>query len=221
MEMPVKPSLFIASLIALSLLPQAAKAQPSANAPPPAYGPDWHRTNFWPGEYPGGFTLESDVTITIRNRPDPRAPATISCQLRRGATYHPWNAARNAADRLRYVTYTKTASYRVNAAFAADVTDDSGAHTLALPAGAIWTYLAAYGEGQFSFRYDGRTYTGSQQLFDKSTEVAPGARVADDEWLQLRCANGARGWLLLGDVRGRAGFGSPNITDYGKAADRR
>ncbi|MCZ0736952.1 hypothetical protein [Phreatobacter sp. AB_2022a] len=207
----------IVGLVASLALPPVASAAPR----PAAYGPDWHRSNFWPGEYPGGFTLDDDVTISIRNRPDPQAPATLTCRMRRGATYHPWNAARNASDGLRYVTYTKTASYRVSTPFTARVSDSRGARTLDLPAGATWTYLAGLAEGQFRFRYDGRTYTGSQELFDKSVEVDAGARVPDDEWLQLRCANGARGWLLLRDVRGRAGFGSPNITDYGKAADRR
>lgn len=212
----MKPLVLIAGLIGLSLLPQAARTEPQ----PSAYGPDWYRTDFWPGEYPGGFTLANDVTIVIRDRPNPHARAIVFCELRRGATYHPWNGARNARDGLRYVTYTRTAAYRVTTPFAAHVSDEAGNRTLDLAEGATWTYLAALGEGQFRFRYEGRIYTGSQELFDRSAEVAPGARVADDEWLGLRCANGRHGWLLLDDVKGRDGFGSPNITDYGKAVDR-
>ncbi|MEM8878170.1 MAG: hypothetical protein AAGD23_09915, partial [Pseudomonadota bacterium] len=68
----------------------------------------------------------------------------------------------------------------------------------------------------------GTHYAADQDLFDASRETdgvtsddAPGA----DEWMQLTCANGNSGWLLLRDVADHPGYDQPNIIEYGKAAD--
>jgi hypothetical protein len=39
--------------------------------------------------------------------------------------------------------------------------------------------------------------------------------------MKLTCANGAAGWLLLGDVLGQPAFAGPEISEYGVASDKR
>ena len=69
-----------------------------------AYDGTWYRADFWSGEYPAGFTLTADVSIQIRLEPVPDAPPTVRCDLSRNATYHPWNGARIADRKLKFVS---------------------------------------------------------------------------------------------------------------------
>jgi hypothetical protein len=80
----------------------------SAGVPAFAYDASWYKANRWSGEYPYGFTMAKDVTIKIRENLDPNAPKTISCQLKKGATYHQWNSKRVKSDKLEFVTFTKS-----------------------------------------------------------------------------------------------------------------
>ena len=68
----------------------------------------------------------------------------------------------------------------------------------------------------------GKVYIGGQDLIDNSTEVGAQSNDKDgyDEWLGLKCANGAVGWILLRDVQDAPGFGQANLTEYGKADDK-
>lgn len=207
----------IAGLLAIASL---ALWSGAVGAQSSAYDQSWYRSEGWGGEYPNGFTLAQDVTVDIRKEPAPKAAADISCQMRKGATYHPWNQARTTADQLQFLTFTKIEPYRVNKTFTAEISDQAGqSRTLNLPAGTTWDYLANLAEGSFLFRYQGETYVGGQDMFEQSASTAPDTDIDPDEWLGLRCANGTTGWLLLRDVADRPGFDDPNIMDYGQASD--
>lgn len=182
----------------------------------------WYRSWLWPGEYPPGFTLSRDIETSIRAEPRLETARDIACTLRRGATYHPWNKARVAGDRLRFLALNRIQPWRVTKPVTVDLVEETGDGRRSerrFDVGETWDYLMPHAEGLFLMRSGDRTYQTGQALVQASTALAP-AR-GDDLvlWLEVTCAEG-RGWLLLGDVAGQAGVESPNITGYGAAADR-
>jgi hypothetical protein len=187
-----------------------------------AYDDTWYRANGWSGEYPDGFTMTADAVVSARATPDPDAQATISCALKKGATYHQWNETRVKADGLDFVTFSRIVPYATTQKLTADVTRDRDgtALKLKLAKGARWDYLIYGSEGFFLMRYKGVAYQAGQDLAEKSRALDTAANEAKpDEWLALPCANGDRGWILFADLAGNDAFGSPNITEYGQAAD--
>lgn len=195
-----------------------------AAAPALAYDPSWYRSDGWGGEYPAGFTLTQSVSTKLRAADDPAAPRDIDCALSKGATYHPWNADRVAASGLQFVSYTRTVDYAVAEPLDTVVyrMPEGDEVPLSLAAGAEWTYLTYVAEGLFVMRYDGVIYQADQDLFEASKEAGNGAAddTPTDQWMKLTCDNKATGWMLLSEVIGQPGFDAPQITDYGKAADR-
>jgi len=190
-----------------------------------AYDDSWYRLGGWPGEYPAGLTLARDVTVDIRSAPDPDLVRAVSCALRRGATYHPWNLARAEADGLEFVAFSRIVPYEVTSPLTTYLyrESDGSEEVVDLAPGRRWEYLGYLAEGAFLLRLDGEVYQGQQDLVEASTETPPGTEPggdALDQWMKLTCANGATGWLLISDVADAAGFDSPQITGYGYAADR-
>jgi hypothetical protein len=74
----------------------------SAAVPVKAYDASWYKSDGWSGEYPYGFTMAKDTTILIRETLDRDAPKTMSCDLKKGATYHQWNS-----DRVKSVSLSR------------------------------------------------------------------------------------------------------------------
>lgn len=187
-----------------------------------AYDATWYKTDFWAGEYPNGFTLDSDITVKIRNEPLPAAPQDIACALKKGETYHPWNGERVEASKLEFLTYVKKVSYKVKSPatiLLQDENSDSDREVDFKP-GDRWTYLTYYGEGMFRIELDGKEYAAEQDLFEVSEDKGDQEH-DEDEWMQLTCANGATGWLLFGDVAEQPAFKKPDFPEYGKAVDER
>jgi hypothetical protein len=188
-----------------------------------AYDGTWYRADFWSGEYPAGFTLTADVSIRIRLEPAPDAPPTVRCDLSRNATYHPWNGARIADRKLKFVSFTKIVRHEIERDHTAFVTREAG-HAEAMIAfrrGDRWDSLAYLQEGLFLLRFRGEIYSGGQDILAVSKEVDESGDSAGgyDQWMRLVCDNGATGWLLLSDIDGQADFGAPNIIEYGAASD--
>jgi hypothetical protein len=189
-----------------------------------AYDAAWYKADGWSGEYPYGFTMAKDVTIKIREALDPDTPTTISCDLKKGATYHQWNADRVKSDQLEFVSFTKIATYEVKSDFRGEVTRESDGSnvSLMLKKGDRWFFLSYLAEGYFRFSVNNTVYTGEQVLIGKSTEISPtkNGQHTYDEWLKLKCANGAVGWIFVKDIKNASGFSEANIPDYGKASDQ-
>ena len=188
-----------------------------------AYDNSWHKEADWSGEYPNGFTMAADVTVRIRPSLDLNAPKSVTCLLKKGATYHAWNKKRVVSDRLEFISFTKIKAYELNSDFNADVElRPSGRMTvIKFKQGDSWAYLAYLAEGSYLMSVAGKVYIGGQDLIGNSTEV--GSRSDDkdeyDEWLGLKCANGLRGWILFREIQDAPGFGQTNITGYGTAKD--
>ena len=61
-------------------------------------------------------------------------------------------------------------------------------------------------------------YFGDQDLFEKSTQIsAKDEKNGYDEWLKLKCANGAVGWIFAKEIKGAPGFTDADTDEYGKA----
>lgn len=193
-------------------------------APAYAYDATWHKTDFWAGEYPNGFTLKQDVTTKIRTQPDPDEVRSIDCKLKKGATYHTWNHKRVKSSKLEFISYVPTEIYVVKQAGKVFLRDEKTDKELKHPfkKGDEWTYMTYYAEGMFKIGLKGKSYTAEQDLMEISKEKGGKASNKDlrsHQWLKLTCANAATGWLLLGDIQANPVFDGAKIIEYGKAAD--
>ncbi len=184
-----------------------------------AYDDTWHEDTFWSGEYPTGFSVSAETSIPMRAEPDPDAPAALTCVLSKGATYHPWNHARVADDALVFRSYSKKHTYTIKRAYTATLSAYRGDdEKVRFKPGDTWTYLAYLAEGMFLMERGGKLYVGGQDLFEAS-ETTGAPELVSDEWLNLPCANGTRGWLLVREVLGQPGIREANITGYPEAQD--
>lgn len=196
----------------------AAGPAPAQSISP--YDESWYRAPFWSGEYPSGFTVLKDVTLGIRPVLDPAAAPSVSCLLREGATYHMWNFPRVAADALSFVSFTKIDELEVTVAYDAvlHAEPDGAAVSVHFAPGSRWRELVYYGEGAYLMEYEGALYSGDQGLVEVSRSLLGDSGY--DEWLRVNCANNQWGWILMRDlVKDQESFDSPNIVDYGVAAD--
>lgn len=192
--------------------------------PDAKYDAAWHRANGWSGDYPDGFTMASNVTIKIRGSLNLDSPKSISCALRKGATYHQWNKKRVISDGLEFVSFTKIEPYELSASFTVDLRrqSDGDDTTIQFKKGDRWLYLAGLAEDRFLIKFNDTIYIADQDLYEKSAKVEVPANDGEDtydEWLKLRCANGAFGWILFNEIKDGAGFAAPHITRYGYASD--
>ncbi|MGJ5203713.1 hypothetical protein [Bradyrhizobium sp. HKCCYLR20261] len=213
--------------------PAVAPATPpdlaqTGRAGPATYDPAvWFKNDFWGREWPDGFTVDKDITLAVRTEPEIGAPKSVSCLLRRGATYHPWNTKRVKADRLRFVTFSRIRTYQLTRDYSSALPRwPKGEEVkVTLKAGDRWSAVGPGAEGFFLMRIGTEVYQGYQDIFDASTEVAgePAARPEDDdhEWLQLRCANGMTGWIFYADVKDAPGFSRTKECGFGCAEDRK
>ena len=203
----------------VAFLPAVGAAGPALS-----YDASWYRAEGWSGEYPDGFTMAMDVTFNIRETPDLDAPKSMSCLLRKGSTYHQWNKKRVVSDRLEFISFTKIATYELKAGFTVEVSRESDGRdtTIEFKKGDRWSYLAYLAEGIFLMKFGEIVYEAGQDLFEKSTEVGAPAKSEQgmyEEWLKLKCANGAVGWIFVNEIKNAPGFSAANITAYGVASD--
>src|SRR6267154_4009891 len=162
----------IAAIVLAASVAGCLTASQGLDHPTAKYDASWYKANGWSGEYPNGFTMASNVTTKIRGSLELDAPKSISCVLRKGATYHQWNKKRVISDRLEFISFTKIETYELDASFTVELRRQSDG--------------------------DDSTY---------------------DEWLKLRCANGAVGWILFNEIKDGPDFAAPNITGHGSASD--
>jgi len=182
----------------------------------------WDIAQSWPGEYPQGFSITQDgVTLKARAEMTPYSPQNIDCPVPKMATYQLWNGPRNEADALEWRSATQTFPITVSEAVTLDAEGETGPVKVDLAAGDTVTYLRYYGEGFMAIRHDGNEYGidgwSLQQASDMETA---GAETADvDEWVQMPCADGQRGWVLYREAVEADGVVPTPITGYGESAD--
>ena len=221
--------LIIAITLAASMAGCPTESEHLAS-PAATYDASWYKIESWGGEYPNGFTMATDITINIRGRPDLDAPKSISCVLRKGATYHPWNDKRVISDRLEFVSFTKIETYELKASSTVELSPQSGDGntTTEFKKGDRWSYLADLAEGNFLIKFGDKIYIAGQDLYEKSIKVeAPvnsgqksiSSEKSAHEWLKLKCANDTVGWIFFNEIKNAPGLTGPNIVGYGIAAD--
>ena len=196
-----------------------------------AYDSSWHREANWSGEYPHGFTMSADAVINIRERLDPDAPRSVSCLLKKGATYHIWNKQRVASDQLEFVSFTKIVAFEVKADTTARVwrRSDNGKAVINLRKGDRWSFIYYLAEGAFLMKFRDAVYVVTQgavkeneDLVGNSVKVKPlnnSAQREYDEWMKIKCANGSVGWIFMKDIEAVKSFSNPKIVEYGVARD--
>jgi hypothetical protein len=172
--------------------------------------------------------MSSNVTINIRETTDFDAPKSISCLLRKGSTYHPWNKKRVISDRLEFISFTRIVIYEIKESFITwlERQTDNSRVALQFNKGNRWSFLAALSEGLFLMKFDDTIYISGQGFYEKSIEVdAPlnsKPRKDDErhhEWMKLKCANGTVGWIFFNEIRNAPGFSGPHTDGYGRASD--
>jgi hypothetical protein len=189
-----------------------------------SYDATWYKVKGWSGEYPHGFTMAANVTINVRASLSLDAPKSISCDLKKGSTYHPWNKKRVLSDRLEFVSFTKVERYELKESVTVDVERQSDRRntTIEFKKGDRWSYLFYIAEGTFLINFGDTIYVAGQDLYERSTEVEPPVnrdQSAYDEWLYLKCANGTFGWIFFNEIENAPGFSKANIIEYGIAGD--
>ena len=184
------------------------------------YDESWNVVDFWPGEWPDGFTVTGDYVVFMgREEARPGSPAIIACPLPKNMNVNPWNADRIATENWAF----KSAQYRSRITMLEDaqlVSDYSGPKkTLDVKAGDVLRYEAYYSEGYFLASFEGEEYElNESELGDiASFEEAP----EDDLWVRVSCDYGKGGevWLLLSEVQRQRGVGPVSFDGFGEASD--
>ncbi len=194
----------------------------TASASDAFYDKTWHRTSSWAGEYPNGFTVAADSIINIRASLDLNSPKSMSCQLLKGATYHPWNDERVKSDKLQFVSFTKIETFALKTNFTTRLQRKSDGRNVVvrLKKGDLYLYLNYGAEGIFVIRYMDTVYEADQNLAVKSVQVAgPSGDGQYHEWVNLRCANGVVGWIFVNELKDNPGFPAAETVQYGVAED--
>jgi hypothetical protein len=202
----------------------AAGRAGDAYAPPDfeaiaGYPEGWHISPGWPGPFVEGFAiLESAVTVKARARPNPEAPADLSCALPALANYQAWNLARVAEDGLEFFVATETQDIEITAAADIETVTDDGSSVLKLKAGDVLTYLQDLGDGDATVAYRGQL--ASIQLADLDG-ISNSATIEDrsDKWARVKCSGGAEAWVRLDDMLTTPGIGPSPIGRFGESAD--
>jgi hypothetical protein len=204
--------------------PEPIKAE--AATPKTAYSADWNLAEFWPGEYPPGFSvLDDGVTLNARATMNPNADKNVACPVPRGATYQPWNGERNMLDKLKFIAATETYKVTMNQDVglpAYSIASPSEDVILSLKAGDHVKSLIYIGEGYALYEHGGREYQIDQQdLREVSDFDTAGADRSQHLWAEIKCntAKGERAWVRLNEAVEADGVGPTPITGYGESFD--
>src|SRR3989344_2302196 len=73
-----------------------------------AYDGNWYKTDYWSGEYPGGFSVvKKGVSVPARAAMDKDLALSLNCALPYKAVFSPWNEKRNKKSKVSYFTAAK------------------------------------------------------------------------------------------------------------------
>jgi len=183
------------------------------------YPDNWYVSYGWPGEYPAGFVvLEQGVKVNGRARPNPDAPANVSCTLPQYANYQIWNRTRVDRDHLEFIVATQIQPVTMLVDADVETPSETGMQMLNLKAGDVISYLRYLGEGFAIFNVDGQEYTINEaELRDISSMNAVG--LEEDQWVEVACIGGTRAWLLYDDVIAEDAIVPSPIVGFGESAD--
>ena len=183
------------------------------------YPEGWHVSYGWPGEYPAGFVvLDQGVKLNGRARPNPEAPANVSCTLPQYANYQIWNRDRVERDSLDFIVATKIVPVTMSVDAHIESPGDTGMQTLDLKAGDVLSYLRYLGEGFAIFGYNGQEYTINEAELRDISDLGAGG-LEENQWVEVACIGGTRAWILYDDaIAGDSIVPSP-IVGFGEASD--
>jgi len=129
------------------------------------------------------------------------------------------------SDRLDFISFTKIETYELDASFTVELRrqPDGDDTTIQFKKGDQWLYLAGLAKGTFLIKFNDMIYIADHDCTKNRLRSRHPSMRRDtyDEWLKLRCANGAVGWILFNEIKDGPDFAAPNITGYGYASDLR
>jgi hypothetical protein len=174
----------------------------------PSYDESWYAADLWSGSFPDGFSVLAPTTISLRAAPDPNLPRTIKCTLSAGATYHPWNDRRVAADKLVFRSYTRIVEATMPADWADTLilADGRSSALVDLRKGDTVRFLAQRtGWGDRLVEIKGRRYWSDRLASTLGADLQEVVTFSDRPdtyyaWINLPCSNGTRGWFFMNDI---------------------
>ena len=183
------------------------------------YPDTWHVSYGWPGEYPDGFVvLDQGVTLKGRAKPNPDAPADLSCTLPQYANYQIWNQQRVERDKLEFIVATQIVPVTMSVDANVETPGDEGMQILELKTGDVLSYLRYLGEGFAIFGFNGNEYTINEaELRDISDLQAGGLH--EEQWVDVACIGGTRAWILYDDAIASASIVPSPVVGFGEAVD--
>ncbi len=160
------------------------------------YDNTWYQADYWPGEYPAGFSVvKKGVKIPARTDTDKDLAPSLQCPVEFKAVYHVWNENKRAD----FTTFSKIVPLTVKEDFEfVTYGDENQEIRIPLQKGDLIEYLVYGAEGWFTVRINGKEYGADQDLFSKVNEVDQSA-FQDDQWLVLNCG-GQTAYVLFADL---------------------
>jgi hypothetical protein len=108
------------------------------------YDDTWFQSNFWPGEYPPGFSVtKKRTTLMARSGMDKDLPRDVACEMPYLALIHPWNKERIRKSNLQFFSATKIIKMIAKEDF--DFGDD-----ITVKKGEVVEYIANRAKGFFT-----------------------------------------------------------------------
>lgn len=160
------------------------------------YDNSWYKADYWPGEYPAGFSvIKKGVKIPARSEMTKDVAVSLQCPVEFKSVYHEWNQKKRA----EYTTFSKIVPLTVKEdfEFLASYEDEEEVR-IPLKKGDVIEYLVYGAEGWFTVRINGKEYGADQDLFTKVEDVDQNS-FQDDEWLTLNCG-GQKAYVLFSDL---------------------
>lgn len=149
---------------------------------------NWHKSNYWPGEYPAGIAVQRNVTLMGRTEPRVAVQANVRCDLPRGLRLHPWSN-KEATRKTEFVYFSVVQKYKA----LKDITDEEQQ----ILAGDTVEELAYGAEGYCSLRANGVEFFGqcpgnNEELY----ELLPNQPAQQSElWAGIQCLNGTKAFF--------------------------
>ena len=172
----------------------------------PAFAGETFIRDGWPGEYPANFRVKKSVKVLSRSAPESAEEAALECKLPRGSKIGPQQKG-DGIYLSRFQVRKFTANKDVDLF---EESQEEVAKGLKLKAGEAIEELAYWAEGYCQVRAFGKIFSMSCPGNGGSeyTEVGQVQSPSYEEWMNVKCGEHGRRWILLQDLSAAIDDGS-------------
>lgn len=179
----------------------------------PAFAGETFIRDGWPGEYPANFRVKKSVKVMSRSAPEISEKAVVECKLPRGAKYGPQQYGEGV-----YLSRFQIRKFKANKnldLFAES--QDEEAKGLVIKAGEEIEELAYWAEGFCQVRFQGKSFgmscpgNGGSNDF---SEIGEAREPSYEEWMNVKCGDLGRRWILLQDLAPAMDNGSLELIPF-------